>query len=112
MPVCDESRYFIVEGKNGKYMNIRIKQDHNKESISFQNYTRNSQFYCFCFTLNSAECMKKTYFFIKKTIKEVEDLGNDNHQSLISFQDEHKISVVMSNNLKGAKKEVLSKYIK
>lgn len=28
--------------------------------------------------------MKKTYFFIKKTLKEVEDLGGDNHQPLMT----------------------------
>ena len=57
--------------------------------------------------------MKKTYFFIKKTIKEVEDLGNDNHQSLITFQEDQiqMVHVVMSNNLKGNKKDILSKYL-
>jgi hypothetical protein len=41
-------------------------------------YSRNNASYCFCFTINSSD-MKKTYFFIKKSNKEVEDLGNDNH---------------------------------
>lgn len=74
-------------------------------------YTRNNSFYCFCLTINSAD-LKKTYFFIKKTIKEVEDLGNDNHQALITFQEDQMVSVVMCNDLKGTKKEVLSKYLK
>jgi hypothetical protein len=56
--------------------------------------------------------MKKTYFFIKKSIKEVEDLGNDNHQSLITFQDDQMVSVVTCNDLKGSKKEVLTKYLR
>ena len=74
-------------------------------------YSRNNSYYCFCLTINSAD-MKKTYFFIKKTLKEVEDLGNDNHQSLITFQEDQFVHVVMCNDLKGAKKEVLTKYLK
>lgn len=100
-----------MEGKNGKYFNIRIKMDHNNESITFQMYTRNNTHYCFCFTINVTE-MKKTYFFVKKTIREVEELGNDNHQSLITFQEDQKITVVMCNDLIGTKKQILEKYTK
>jgi len=56
--------------------------------------------------------MKKTYFFVKKTIREVEELGNDNHQSLITFQEDQKITVVMCNDLIGTKKQILEKYTK
>lgn len=48
-------------------------------------YTRNNTHYCFCFTINTMGDMKKSYFFVKKTIREIEDLGGDNHQSLITF---------------------------
>lgn len=111
VPASDEQRFAIVEGKNGKYLNIRIKKDHTKESYTFQMYSRTNSFYCFCLTFNSAD-LRKTYFFIKKTIKEVEDLGLDNHQSLITAQEDQPVTVVMCNDLKGAKKEVLTKYLK
>lgn len=54
------------------------------ERITFQMYTRNNHHYVFCFTINISD-MKKTYFFVKKTIREIEDLGSDNNQSIITF---------------------------
>lgn len=77
----DQVKYILVEGKNGTYHNIKIKQDHMKGKIHFQCYFKNKFFYTFVFTLidDSQKLSRKhNYFFIKKSMKEVENMAQDN----------------------------------
>mgnify|MGYP006893250764 CR=1 FL=1 len=74
--------FMIVEGKLGKYLNIRIKQDHNLETLHFQVYMRNKHYYTFFFTMvNEKEKLdiKHTNFAVRYSIKEIEEMGIDNH---------------------------------
>ena len=91
-PICHwiervhKDENMVVEGSNGKYLNIRVKMEHNKEKLHFQCYNRNKHFYTFFFALfNDVEKLnqKLTYFAIKKPIKEIEEMGVDNHNPLI-----------------------------
>ena len=79
----------VVEGKDGKYINVRIKLDYNTEDVKCIVYFRSKSNYIFVFTLvNEKEKFdrKHTYFFVKKTVKEVEEMGLDNHQCLIKME--------------------------
>ena len=78
----DRDTFMVVEGKQGKYMNIRIKLDYHSEEIKCIVYFKSKNNYIFLFTLvNEKEKFdrKHSYFFMKKTIKEVEEVGQDNH---------------------------------
>jgi len=85
----EKESFWIVEGKNGRYYNIRYKADDNRspdQIITPEVYYRNQFYYVFVFSLaniSDALYRKHNYFFIKKTISEVEELGLDNHQSII-----------------------------
>jgi hypothetical protein len=90
--------FMLVESKGGAYLNIRVKQDHNLEQIHFQMYTKNKTYYTFFFTLiNEREKLdrKHTYFAVRKTIKEVEEMGIDNHESLIKMDQE--VTIFLKN---------------
>lgn len=81
--------FMVVEGKAGKYMNIRIKLDYNTEDVKCIVYFKSKNNYVFMFTLvNDKEKFdrKHNYFLMKKSIKEVEEMGQDNHQSLIKME--------------------------
>jgi hypothetical protein len=70
--------FMVVEGKVGKYMNIRIKLDYNTEDVKCIVYFRSKNHYVFIFTLvNEMEKFdrKHNYFMMKKTVKEVEEMG-------------------------------------
>jgi hypothetical protein len=74
--------FMVVEGKAGRYMNIRIKLDYNTEAVKGIVYFRSKNHYVFFFTLvNEKEkfARKHNYFMMKKSIKEVEEMGQDNH---------------------------------
>jgi uncharacterized membrane protein len=101
----------IVEGKQGKYMNIRFKLDYNNEDVKCIVYLKTKNYYVFVFTLvNEKEkfARKHNYFMMKKTIKEVEEMAQDNHQSLIKM--EQIVTVILANNFEGTKKEILSNF--
>mmetsp|Transcript_38034 Transcript_38034/g.58060 ORF Transcript_38034/g.58060 Transcript_38034/m.58060 type:complete len:206 (-) Transcript_38034:3186-3803(-) len=71
-------KYTIVEGKNGAYMNVRIKADHNLENIKLQSYFKTKNYYLFFFTLvNEKEKLerKNSYFVVRKTTQEINELG-------------------------------------
>lgn len=83
----DHLKYILVEGKNGTYHNIKIKQDHMKGQIRFQSYYKNKYFYTFVFTLidDSQKLSRKhNYFFVKKTTKEVEVMAQDNIIAIVT----------------------------
>lgn len=85
----DKDTFMVVEGKGGKYMNIRIKLDYNTEDVKVIAYFKSKNYYIFLFTLiNEGQKFdrKFNYFFLKKSIKEVEEMGLDNHQSLIKME--------------------------
>ena len=78
----DKDTFMVVEGKQGKYLNIRIKLDYNSEDVKCIVYFKTSKSYVFVFTLvNEKEKFdrKHNYFFMKKSIKEVEEMASDNH---------------------------------
>ena len=88
--------FTIVEGKEGKYMNIRIKLDYHTEDLKLIMYYKTKSHYLFVFSIvNDKEKfeIKHNYFFMRKTIKEVEELSQDNHQSLIKM--EQQITVIL-----------------
>jgi hypothetical protein len=79
----------VVEGKEGEYKNIRIQEERNEENIQLQMYTKTKKHYVFVFTLvNDTDKLdtKCTYFAIQKRTDEVELMGEDNHQSLITAE--------------------------
>lgn len=101
----------VVEGKAGKYMNIRIKLDYNTEDVKCIVYFKSKNNYVFMFTLvNDKEKFdrKHNYFLMKKSIKEVEEMGQDNHQSLIKM--EQMITVITPSTFEGTKKEILESF--
>ena len=107
----DKDTFMVVESKDGKYINIRIKLDYNNEDVKLIMYYRTKTHYVFCFTLvNDTEKFdrKHNYFFMKKLIKEVEEMGLDNHQSLIKM--EQPITVILSSPFEGTKKTILESF--
>lgn len=75
-------------------------------------YYRSKNYYLFLFTLvNESDKFerKHAYFFIRKTIKQVEDLGLDNSLSLIT-QDQD-VYIVKDNDMLGSDEVVHKKYI-
>lgn len=75
-------------------------------------YYRSKNYFLFLFTLvNESDKFdrKHTYFFIRKTIKQVEDLGLDNSLSLIT-QDQD-VYIVKDNDMLGSDEVVHKKYI-
>lgn len=80
-------KYVLVEAKNGTYHNIKIKQDHMKGKVHFQCYFKNKFFYTFVFSLiddTQKLSRKHNYFFVKKTMKEVEAMAQDNIIALVT----------------------------
>ena len=109
----DKDMFMIVEIKQGKYFNIRVKLDYNTEEVKCIAYFKSKNNYIFLFTLvNEKEKFdrKHSYFFMKKTLKEVEEMGQDNHQSLIKM--EQNITVILANTFEGNKKELLGNFTK
>lgn len=107
----DKETFMVVEGKGGKYMNVRIKLDYHTEDIKCIVYFKSKNNYIFLFTLiNESEKFdrKHNYFFMKKSIKEVEEMGLDNHQSLIKM--EQMVTVIIPNSFEGTKKEILERF--
>jgi len=99
-----EAKYFcLVEGTNmhnQQYYNIRIKHNHMSENIELQMYYRSKQFYIFVFTLVNEEQKfdrKQTFFFIRKTSAQVDELSQDNHKSIISHDQD--VYMVKNNDL-------------
>ena len=101
-------RFLTVEGKDGKYLNVRYKLDNCREDLRVIMYHRSKAHYLFCFALiNEKEKFdrKHHYFFVNKTIKDVEQMGEDNHTSLVNFEQE--VTVLLGNTFEGTKKEIL-----
>jgi hypothetical protein len=82
-------------------------------------YNRNKKYYTFCFGLILKELKapgvpyqekKYTYFFVRKTIAEIEEMGADNHQSLIGMDQE--VTIIVENDHVGTTKDVIAKYTK
>lgn len=88
LPKSEIKHFMIVEGKNGSYHNIRIKDDHVMEQVDLQMYYRTKMWYVFIFCLvneNEKFNRKQTYFILRKSLKEIEDMGGDNHAALITM---------------------------
>lgn len=68
----------VVEAQDGYYLNLRIKDDNDIENIRVEMYNKNDYFYTFFFSLtNDADKFdhKHTYFAVKKSIDEVNEMG-------------------------------------
>jgi hypothetical protein len=87
--------FAIVEDTKGSYMSIRIKQDSLKEHVSLIMYSRNKTWYTFILTIGKSP--KKLYFALRMSIADVEDLGENNNNSLIQDMKEQKVTVFLSN---------------
>jgi len=83
-----------------------------KDIIELQMYYRTKNYYLFLFTLvNDSEKFdrKHNWFFIRKTIKQVEQLGLDNSMALIAHDQD--IYIVKENDMLGSDATVNAKYI-
>ena len=75
-------------------------------------YYRTKGYYLFLFTLiNDSEKFerKQTFFFVRKTLAQVEELSQDNHKTLITHDQD--IYIVKENDLCGSDEIVLQKYL-
>ena len=76
-------------------------------------YYRSKNYYVFLFTLvNESEKYdrKHSFFFIRKSLKEVDELSEDNHSKSLISQDQE-VYIVKENDSIGPNEVVLSKYI-
>jgi hypothetical protein len=73
------SEFIIVEGKAGTYLTLRLNNSYNEDDVvKLQTYYKNKHWYVFFLTLvNESEKLdrKHTYFVIRKSHKEVENMG-------------------------------------
>jgi hypothetical protein len=95
-------------------MSVRVKLDSCTEKLKLQLYSRNSHSYTFIFSLTNDKDKNKVkhhYFVIRRGIKEVEELGQNNNDAIITMEKE--IAVFMKNEYKSFnEKENLAAYIK
>jgi hypothetical protein len=87
----DTSKYLVVEAKHGTFHNLKLKQDHCHERVQLQTYYRTKFYYLFFFTLLNEEDKlerRHNYFVVRKSLQEVEDMGYDNHQTVIQADTE------------------------
>lgn len=112
MDLISKEQNFIVEGKNGMYLNIRLKQDHNLEDVRLQYYQKTKTHYIFFLQLvNEKEKLnrKHNWFALRKTIAEIEEMGVDNNQALV--EKTSRISVFLDNDLDGEnEKDICEKF--
>jgi len=111
LPKSEAKHFCTVEGKNGSYYNIRIQQAHLTDQVEMQMYYRSKSFYVFLFTLvNETEKFdrKQTFFFLKKSYRDVEELSQDNHQSLIQMDQD--VTIIKDNDLLGNDEVIFQKY--
>lgn len=92
----DRDQFMLVEKvtQPGEYINIRIKdRELSKQDLVFQMYNKNKFCYTFFFALRNDKT--QTFFAICKTVEEVEEMGDNNHESLIKRSSE--IVVIKEN---------------
>lgn len=90
--------FVIVENSKGLYMSLRIKLEHCTEKLRLQMYTKNKHSYSFFFTLTNEkdkQNVNQHFFAIKKTVKDVEELGLNNNDAIITMDKE--ITVFVNN---------------
>ena len=97
------SEFILVEGKNGTYMTLRLINNYNEDDVvTLQTYYKNKHWYVFFLTLaNESEKLdrKHTYFMIKKSHKEVENMGALNNIPLVSMDEN--VTIILQNKFKG-----------
>jgi len=77
--------------------------------VTPQAYYRSKWFYVFVFSLQDSSIdPKHNYFFVRKTRSEVEEMGRDNHQSLVTPEQE--VTVVVGTTMKGHPRDVLKAF--
>lgn len=79
-------------------MSVRVKLDHCTEKLRLQMYSKNKLWYTFFFTITNDKdksSPKQHFFAIRRTVKEVEELGQNNNDSIITMEKE--IVVFMNN---------------
>ena len=84
--ILSKAENFIVESKNGMYINLRLKQEHYLEDIRLQYYQKTKTHYLFFLQLVNEtikHSRKHTWFAIRKTISEIEEMGIDNNIALV-----------------------------
>jgi len=100
-----KDQFILVEAmtKKGNYLNIKIKpNEHWWSDLQYQMYSRNKFYYVFFFTfVNDKEKLnrKHHWFAIRKTIAEVEAMGDNNDHALITMHDD--VCVFNENSFDG-----------
>lgn len=95
-----------------QYYNLLIKHKHMPEDIELQLYYRSMKHYVFVFKLVNDTVKfnrKQTYFFIRKSFQEVEELSKDNHKAIISH--DQLVYMVMYNDQLGSGENINDKYL-
>jgi hypothetical protein len=103
MDLINRDTNIIVEANGGMYKNLRLKQDHNESKIKLQYYQRTKKYYIFFLELINDQKhydIKKTYFAVRKSIAEIEELSIDNYKAVVENQTD--VVVFLENDLLGA----------
>lgn len=111
MDLVSKEQNFIVESKNGLYINCRLKQDHNLEDIRLQYYQKTKTHYLFFLQLVNESVKidrKHTWFAIRKTIAEIEEMGMDNNKALVEKSSD--CVIFLENDLNGSEDEVCENF--
>ena len=110
----NKDTFVVIESAKASYLSLRVKQDHCTEDLRLQMYTRNKLWYTFFFTITNKKDkknVKQHFFAIRRTIKDVEELGKNNHDSIITM--DKPVTVFINNNYSSLKeKENLAAYTK
>lgn len=80
--------FVIIENTKGTYMSVRAKLETCTEKLRLQMYCRNKQWYTFFFTLTNEkdkQNVKQHFFAIRRTIREVEELGQNNNDAIVTM---------------------------
>lgn len=107
----DKENFIVVEAANGYYLNLRVKLDHNMENIRMEMYSKNQYDYTFFFSLTNDSDkfdFKHTYFTVRKSAEEVQELGQDNHMPII--QKDSEITIFLENAFDVEDRRVLEDY--
>lgn len=95
-------------------MSIRVKQETCNSQFYLELYTKNKKYFTFIFKyFGSDKDPQQAYFAVRKTIKEVEDMKEDNNVALIQEYDVQKVTVFLNNKFDGKTDDaILSAYTK
>ena len=107
-----KDEFVLIEHKNGSYVTIRFQSIFSHEDmediVTLETYYKNKTHYVFFMSLiNESEKLdrKHSYFMIKKTHKEVENMGSNNNISLVT--NDTPITIICNNKFKGESEDVM-----